>query len=321
VQASSLAAPPSSAAVAILAPRRSLAMAHTIGAVAALAGGTALAVRGEWFAYSAGEALLALALVHAFVLLHEAGHCTLFRSRRMNHFVGHAAGFVALIPFHAWQRIHSRHHRFTGWQDLDATTASLTPRPVRSWERRIMDFAWRTWLPFFSIVYRIQNYWNLPRISRFLHDGAALRRIRINVVAQLAAYAALIAYAGVGPVLLVAGPAVLLSLAIEDVLLLSQHTHIPQQRSDGRAVRPFRPFDQVRFTRSLRLPYPLSLLLMHFDLHELHHMYPRVPGYLLSRIPWRPPNEAHWIAWTRAAKRLSGTDFLFRNRDETGAAV
>lgn len=314
-------APPPPAAVAHLRPGFAFAAAHTIGGLAALAGGLALAAQPGWPAYLAGQAVLAFAFVHAFVLLHEAGHHTLFRSRRVNRFVGHVAGFVALIPFHAWQRIHARHHRYTGWQDLDATTASLVPRAIRPWERAVMNFAWRTWLPLFSILYRLQNYWNLPRIAPFLRDAGGRRAIRINIAVQLVAYGALAAAVGPGTLAVLVGPALVLSLVVEDVLLLSQHTHVPQRLSGGRPVRAFRPLEQAQFTRSLRLPPALSALIMHFDAHELHHMYPSVPGYRLAHILFRAPNEVDWIAWTRAAKRLSGTDFLFRNRDDTGAPV
>ena len=60
------------------------------------------------------QLLLALAFVHAFVLLHEAGHHTLFRCRRGNGISGRLAGFVTIIPFRAWQPIHAQHHRYTG---------------------------------------------------------------------------------------------------------------------------------------------------------------------------------------------------------------
>ena len=314
-------APPSRAAVAHLQPGLAFAAAHTIGNVAAIAGALVLASQRGWIAYLGAQAILAVAFVHAFVLLHEAGHHTLFRGRRVNRWVGHLAGFVAIIPFQAWQRIHARHHRYTGWQDLDATTASLVPRAIRPWERAVVNVAWRTWLPLFSILYRLQNYWNLPRIAPFLPDEGGRRAIRINVLVMLAAYAGLVAWVGAGTLLVQLGPAMLAALAIEDVLLLSQHTHVPQRLSGGAAVRAFRPIEQAQFTRSLRLPRALSILVMHFDAHELHHMYPSVPGYRLSRIPYRAPNEVDWIAWTRAAKRLSGVDFLFRNRNDTGAPV
>ena len=314
-------APPTPASVAHLRPGFAFAAAHTLGSVAGLAGGLLLAAQPGWPAYLAGQAILAIAFVHAFVLLHEAGHHTLFSGRRLNRLAGHYAAFVALIPFHAWQRIHARHHRYAGWQDLDATTSSLVPRELRAWERVAINFAWRTWLPLFSIVYRVQSYWNLPRIKPFLPDPAGRRAVRINVVVQLVVYGIVLAYVCVGAALVLVGPALVLSLVVEDILLLSQHTHLPQRLSGGQPVRAFRPMEQAPFTRSLRLPRALSALVMHFDAHELHHMYPSVPGYRLSRVPYRAPNEVHWIAWTRAAKRLSGVDFLFRNRDDTGAPV
>jgi fatty acid desaturase len=50
---------------------------------------------------------------------------------------------------------------------------------------------------------------------------------------------------------------------------------------------------------------------LHFDAHELHHLYPSVPGYLLRRIAYVPPNEESWRRWVREVKRMSGTRFLF----------
>ena len=272
-------------------------------------------------AYLLGQLLLAAAFVHAFVLLHEAGHNTLFAHRRLNRLVGHFAGFVALIPFQAWQRIHARHHRYTGWQDLDATTATLVPRAIRPWERRVIDFAWRSWLPLFSVLYRLQNYWNLPRMRRFLETHDNIERIRANLIGQLLVYIGLIALVGVVPLLKLIGPGLLLALMVQDVLLLSQHTHIPQRLSHGAAVKPFRPFEQEQYTRSLRLPRWMSTLVMHFDAHELHHMYPNVPGYRLRAIAYAPANEVDWLQWIGAAKRLSGTRFLFSNRNDSGASV
>ena len=81
---------------------------------------------------------------------------------------------------------------------------------------------------------------------------------------------------------------VLLTLMTQDLLLLSQHTHVPQHVSNGEAVKPFPCLEQEPFTRSLRLPRLASRFLLHFDAHELHHMYPFVPGYNLRRIPYPP---------------------------------
>src|SRR5690349_13427466 len=73
-------------------------------------------------AWLAGQALLSMALVQWFVLLHEAGHGTLFKTRALGSLAGHLASFFCLIPFRSWQAVHGLHHKWTGWQDLDPTT-------------------------------------------------------------------------------------------------------------------------------------------------------------------------------------------------------
>lgn len=294
---------------------------HTAGSLAGFGVGLALSARGGPFAYSVGQLLLAFAFVHVFVLLHEAGHRTLFRQRSLNHLVGHVAGFLCFIPFWNWQRIHARHHRYAGWQDLDATTATLVPRPIAAWERRIINFCWATWLPLFALTYRIQNFWNLPRVARYITDPVSLQRIRLNTLALVTGYAIVLVWVGPLEILQLLGPAFLLSLILQEFLILSQHTHVPQRVSGGQPVRLFSPAEQEPFTRSLRLPDWTSVLLMHFDAHELHHMYPHVPGYRLRNIDYRPVNEVHWRTWLKGARSLSGTEFLFKNWDETGVKV
>jgi acyl-lipid omega-6 desaturase (Delta-12 desaturase) len=273
----------------------------------------------EWFwVWAGGQVVLALALLQWFVILHEAGHNNLFRTCRLNRLAGHVASVFALIPFYSWQRIHARHHKYTGWQDLDATTALLVPRAIKPWERAAMNFSWATGLPLFSILYRMQNFWNLPRVARYLERADEVRAARLNAWSLGLLYALGTAVIGPATLLTVAGAAFLLSLMAQDLILLSQHTHMPSNLSHGAPVRPFPPQQQEQFTRSLRLPEWLSRFLLRFDMHELHHMYVQVPGYDLHRIPYAAQNEVNWLDWTREAKQLSGTAFLFGSREQTG---
>ena len=271
--------------------------------------------------YFFGQALLAFSFLHAFVLLHECGHNTLFPQRALNRVVGHLSGFLTVIPFWNWQRVHARHHRYTGWQDLDATTASLVPRPIAPWERRAIDFVWRAWIPVFALTYRIQNYWNLPRIAKFIGNGVSMRRIRINTLIVLAGYGVILLLVGPMQMAVLFGPAFLLHLIGQEALILSQHTHVPQRISNGRDVQPFSRKEQAAYTRSIKLPTSVSALLLHVDAHELHHMYPSVPGYLLRRIHFMPDHEVNWWLWIKTARGMRGTDFLFRNWNETGVRV
>ena len=137
----------------------------------------------------------------------------------------------------------------------------------------------------------------------------------------LAAYATVVAIAGPAMVLRVFGLALFATLVVEDLLLLSQHTHVPQNVSHGEPVRPFPAIEQEVFTRSLVFPRWLSAMLLHIDAHELHHMYPFVPGYRLSAISYETENEIECWTWIRRARALPGEVFLFQNRLETGADI
>jgi fatty acid desaturase len=268
-----------------------------------------------------GQLLFALALVQWFAVLHECGHETLFRAKRIHVLIGHVAGFFSVIPFYNWKRVHGRHHKWTGWQDVDPTTASLVPRELATIERVLVNVCWRLWIPLFSVLYRLNNFWNWPRLKALFAKAEDRRRLAVNSLGLLAAYVALFALAGAGTVLHVAGLALLLALVAEDLLLLSQHTHIPQNVSHGEAVRPFPTIEQEVFTRSLVFPPWLSALLLHIDAHELHHMYPYVPGYRLGEVDYATENEIGLWKWIRGARGLRGEIFLFHNRLETGADI
>ena len=287
-------------------------------ALAGTAVGVVLSSLDGWIPWAGGQLLLALMFVQWFVILHECGHDTLFRTRRYHLAAGRVAAFFSLIPYHAWTRVHGRHHKWTGWQDLDPTTASLVPRPLGAVERLIVNSCWRLWIPLFSVLYRVNNYWHLPRLLRLFPKARDRRAIVVDLLMLLSIYAAIVIAAGPADVLRAVGLALLLSLGLEDLLLLSQHTHVPQNISGGAAVRPFPAVEQETFTRSLRLPPLVSAFVLHFDAHELHHMYPFVPGYHLHRIRYSPENEIGWWQWVRGAKRMRGDVLLFQNRIESG---
>jgi fatty acid desaturase len=138
----------------------------------------------------------------------------------------------------------------------------------------------------------------------------------------LTAYGGVIYLIGVDQLLHLVGLGLLLSLMLQDPLLLSQHTHIPQKLSRGRNVKPYPGLQQEVFTRSLKFPAWFSTgVLLHMDAHELHHMYVQVPGFYLRRIDYVPTNEVHWRRWLAQAKRVPGEVFLFQNRTQSGLNI
>jgi fatty acid desaturase len=312
-------APPASTRYAHLKPRDRTGLFY----LAWTAGWTSLALFlsafEEWPLWLLGQVLLAIALLQWFVLLHEAGHHTLFRTPLLNRLTGRVAAFFAVIPYGAWKLVHGLHHRWTGWQDLDLTTASLVPRPLSLLERVVLNVCWKTGLPLFSTLYRLNNYWNLPRLWRRFPHRRQRRQLLGETALLLTAYGLTVYWLGPVELLRLAGLGLFFTLVLQDPLILSQHTHIPVGRSGGATVRPFLPLEQEVYTRSLQFPtWFARLVLLNLDAHELHHMYPRVPGYCLHRIDYVPHNRIHWLRWLIQAKRLPADVFLFQNRDQSG---
>lgn len=269
-----------------------------------------------------GQFIWAFAFLQWFAILHEAGHKSLFASSVANRLVGHIAGGMAIIPFFTWKLIHTRHHHWTGWQDLDTTTQQLVPRPLLTWEKWTVNACWATGLPLFSTLYRLSNYWNVPRLWVLYPHHKQRRQIVLAILGMLVVYGLVIFLIGPFMFFKLFGLGVLLTLMIQDPLILSQHTHVPMRLSHGSSVKPIPPRQQQFFTRSLVCPLWFSRwILLNLDSHELHHMYASVPGYHLHRLRQPTPNAMPWWLWLWRAKQIRGDTLLFHNRDETGYLI
>ena len=305
-----------------LKPSNMLGAAYFAGACTTTSGGIYLASCSPIACYLIGQWLIALSVIQWFVLLHECGHRTCFRSRFYNTLGGHVAGFFTAIPFVGWRRIHNMHHKWTGWQDIDPTTASLVPRARTRIERTAANLAWKFWVPLFSLLYRYENFWNWPRMRRIFPLPSVRRGMAVNLVACAVGYVACLVWLGPIHILMCIGPGAWVGFALLDPLMLSQHTHIPLSVSQGATVKPYPAYEQVAFTRSLVFPRAISTgLLMGFDAHELHHRHPQVAGYHLYLLRGDTPNAVSAWRWVRAAKRVPAEIFLFENRDKTGLAI
>ena len=308
--------------VAHLRPRDAMGLAYILNALLLTSASVVLTTRPELVSWAAGQLLLALALVAWFVLLHECGHGILFRTSRWNDLAGEVAGLFSFIPFRCWTAIHNQHHRWTGWQDLDPTTATLVPHELSMPQRILMSLCWRFWIPIFVLVYRINNFWNWPRLRRLFPDRALRKRLVLDILGVTAVYGGIVYGFGFLTLVQSFGVGILLSMVFLESLILSQHTHVPMTLSEGAAVRPYSAREQDAFTRSLTLPRWFSRwILVNVDAHELHHVYPQVPGYLLPKIDYEPKNLAPWWRFVLQARRLPAPVFLFQNRNQSGATV
>ncbi|HVR39915.1 MAG TPA: fatty acid desaturase [Thermoanaerobaculia bacterium] len=75
-----------------------------------------------WLALPAAF-LSASLLIRLFIIFHDCGHGSFFRSRRANGVIGAIVGVMTLTPYQAWRRRHAAHHAATG--NLDVEDRSL----------------------------------------------------------------------------------------------------------------------------------------------------------------------------------------------------
>jgi fatty acid desaturase len=120
-------------------------------------------------------------------------------------------------------------------------------------------------------------------------------------------------------VLRVYGLSYFLYLVASDPLLLSQHSHIPQDRAEGRKVAPIPYYEQDLYTRSVVFPKWISKwVLLYFDRHGVHHYFPSLPLYRLGDMQEPVRNQIAWWPWLRAAKKMPAHRLLLENSLQTG---
>jgi acyl-lipid omega-6 desaturase (Delta-12 desaturase) len=75
------------------------------------------AVAVSWWLALPLMAVAGLLLVRVFIIFHDCGHGSFFRSKRVNDLVGFFTGMLTFTPYHHWRWEHSLHHASSG--DLD----------------------------------------------------------------------------------------------------------------------------------------------------------------------------------------------------------
>ncbi|SME88969.1 omega-6 fatty acid desaturase (delta-12 desaturase) [Tistlia consotensis] len=227
-------------------------------------------------------------MVRLFILQHDCGHGSFFRSRAANRWVGRLCSLLTLTPFEAWSRQHAIHHLV--WNDLDRRqsgadiySSCLTVEEYRAlpaW-RRLGYRAVRNPLianllipPFvFLLLYRLP--FDMPSDWR-----RERRAVYATDLALLAFYGGL-AWA-IGPLALAAVwlPTVVVA-AIAGVWLFSV-----QHRFESTAWLRHGSWSYERAALAgslhLKLPRPLQWFTANIGLHHIHHLNPRVPNYRLQ---------------------------------------
>ncbi len=223
-------------------------------------------------------------VVRLFVLQHDCGHGSLFRSRLANDWAGRIMGVFTLTPYDYWRRTHAAHHATSGNLDRrgvgDITTLTVREYLALPRWRRFAYRLYRHPVVLFGIgpIYVFILKHRLP-LDMPLRSG-----VWRNLLATNAGIAALL----VGLAMLV-GPIELLQLQLPVVLLASSAGiwlfYVQHQFEESYWQRDGNwSFAQAAMLGSsyYRLPRLLQWVTASIGLHHIHHLCSRIPNYRLQ---------------------------------------
>jgi omega-6 fatty acid desaturase (delta-12 desaturase) len=228
-----------------------------------------------------------LFLVRIFIIQHDCGHQSFFKTKQMNNLVGAICGVFTMTPYEFWRMTHAIHHATSG--DLDYRgIGDVETRTVKEYvemkpKQRIGYHIYRN--PFmmfiFGPLYMFLINQRLPIAWRFATTKFSKRSLIYTDLALVVIYGILIALFGVGAVLKVQLPAFLVSSTLGVWLFYVQHNY----EDTYWRLHPEWSYEDAAMLGSsyYKLPKILQWFSGNIGLHHIHHLSPKIPNYLLQR--------------------------------------
>ncbi|MCP9819212.1 fatty acid desaturase [Synechococcus sp. Cruz-9H2] len=257
--------------------------------------------------------LLVLLSGRCFSLMHDCGHYSLFRSKRLNRAVGFLLGVINAIPQYPWSQGHAYHHKHNGNWDLYRGPSALisleqyeqlSPRGqlvYRLLRHPLMlfpgGFFYLVIKPRLALLLgtaqflghvstRLRADWRTPWSELVLsfksshwYSGAEFIDLLLNNICVVASWVLLCHWIGAGLFWSLYAVVMAASAALFICIFFVQHNFEGSyaHRSDG-----WDPIEgAIAGTSLLVLPGILNWFTADIGCHNIHHLCERIPNYHL----------------------------------------
>jgi omega-6 fatty acid desaturase (delta-12 desaturase) len=223
-------------------------------------------------------------LVRIFIIFHDCGHGSYFRSRRANDIVGSIAGVLTFTPYRHWRWEHAIHHGSAGDLDRRGTgdiwTMTVEEYLSASPRRRLNYRLARNPLVLFVIaplfVFVIKQRFASPTADKRHRRSVWMLNWALLGVAALLSW-----IFGIAPYLLIQSITIAVAGSIGLWLFYVQHQFegVYWERGDNWDYTTA----ALRGSSYYKLPKVLQWLSGNIGFHHIHHLSPRIPNYNLQR--------------------------------------
>lgn len=223
-------------------------------------------------------------MVRIFIIFHDCGHGSFFKSKRMNKIVGIITGLIVFTPYHKWHKDHYIHHQTVGNLDKRGTgdVKTLTVEEyskLSKWQR----FAYRLYRnPFFLLgiapilLFTIQH-----RFTKKGMTGKEKLYVHLTTLALIAAITLLVLGISWKTYLMIQLPVLYIATVHGVWLFYVQHQYRHVQWTDS-AKWDYKSM-ALEGSSLFKLPAILNWFTGNIGYHHIHHLSPLIPNYNLKR--------------------------------------
>lgn len=223
-------------------------------------------------------------LIRIFIIFHDCGHGSFFKSQQANHFWGTVTGFFVYTGYFQWRHEHAIHHASAG--DLDrrgigdvwtlTTREYLALPPMKRLSYRLFRHP--------LIMFGVGQLYTFIISHRFVPKDAKPRERNSVILTNVVLLATLIVMhllIGIKAFILIQLPILTIGGAAGIWLFYVQH------QFEGAYWQRHEEWDFVtaalQGSSYYKLPKVLQWFTGNIGIHHIHHLAPRIPNYKLEQ--------------------------------------
>ena len=221
-------------------------------------------------------------MMRTFIIFHDCGHGSFFKSQRANDILGIITGLINFTPYYAWRREHAIHHATAGDLDRrgigDVYTMTVREYIGAPWWKRVGYRIFRNPIAMF-LFGPVFMFGFIHRLPKSIHGRRELASVWWTNAALAVIVGGLCWLIGWQTFLLVQLPVLMIGGGAGVWMFYVQHNFDPTY---------WERQDEWEFAKAgldgssfYKLPAILNWFTGNIGFHHIHHLSPKIPNYKL----------------------------------------